>query len=140
MEVSYEGTTCLTLPVSYSGYVNSNDDVAVAEAYKNGSIRPALIKEKKSYWKYIIAAVVVACILGLFIYANVIEPRNGSKTPVPADDNRKPCTTKRGTSTMEESKENFKKIKSCQSDDAGLFQQILPVTIGGYPESQNTDF
>lgn len=75
LEVSYEGTTCLTLPVSYSGYVNSNDDVAVAEAYKNGSIRPALIKEKKSYWKYIIAAVVVACILGLFIYANVIEPR-----------------------------------------------------------------
>jgi len=75
LEVSYEGTTCLTLPVSYSGYVNSNDDVAVAEAYKNGSIRPALIKEKKSYWKYIIAAVVIACILGLFIYANVIEPR-----------------------------------------------------------------
>ena len=75
LEVSYEGTTCLTLPVSYSGYVNSNDDVAVAEAYKNGGIRPALIKEKKSYWKYIIAAVVVACILGLFIYANVIEPR-----------------------------------------------------------------
>lgn len=34
LEVSYEGTTCLTLPVSYSGYVNSNDDVAVAEAYK----------------------------------------------------------------------------------------------------------
>ena len=79
MEVSYEGTTCLTLPVSYSGYVNSNDDVAVAEAYKNGSIRPALIKEKKSYWKYIIAAVVVACILGLFIYANVIE----AKLPFP---------------------------------------------------------
>ena len=75
LEVSYEGTTCLTLPVSYSGYVNSNDDVAVAEAYKNGGIRPALIKEKKSYWKYIIAAVVIACILGLFIYANVIEPR-----------------------------------------------------------------
>ena len=66
----------LTLPVSYSGYVNSNDEVAVAEAYKNGTIRPALLKEKKSYLKFVIAGIVIIGILLLFIYANVYEKRN----------------------------------------------------------------
>lgn len=75
LEVSYEGTVCLSLPVSYSGYVNSNDDVAVAEAHKNGTIRPALLKEKKSVMKYVIAVIVVLAIIALFVYANVIEPR-----------------------------------------------------------------
>ena len=75
LEISYEGSVCLTLPVSYSGYVNSNDEVAVSEAYKNGGIRPALLKEKKSYVKYIIIGFIVLGILALFIYANVYEPR-----------------------------------------------------------------
>ena len=55
--------------------VNSNDEVAVSEAYKNGGIRPALLKEKKSYVKYIIIGFIVLGILALFIYANVYEPR-----------------------------------------------------------------
>lgn len=76
LEVSYNGNPCLSLPVSYSGYVNSNDDVAVSEAYKNGTIRPALLKEKKSYLKFVIAGIVIIGIIFLFIHANVYDKRN----------------------------------------------------------------
>lgn len=79
LKVSYDGNECLTLPVSYSGYVNSNDDVAVSEAYKNGTIRPALLKEKKSYLKFIIAGIVVIGVVVLFIYANVYDKRRHNK-------------------------------------------------------------
>lgn len=76
LEVSYNGNPCLSLPVSYSGYVNSNDDVAVSEAYKNGTIRPALLKQKKSYLKFVIAGIVIIGIIFLFIHANVYDKRN----------------------------------------------------------------
>ena len=79
LKVSYDGSECLTLPVSYSGYVNSNDDVAVSEAYENGTIRPALLKEKKSYLKFVIAGIVVIGVVILFIYANVYDKRRQNK-------------------------------------------------------------
>lgn len=76
LDVTYEGTTCLSLPVSYSGYVNSTDSVAVSEAYKNGDIRSALLKEKKSVMKYVVAVIFVLAVIALFLYANIWEPRN----------------------------------------------------------------
>lgn len=63
LSVTYQGSTILTLPVSYSGYVNSTDEAAVQEAYENGTIRPSLKKEKKSYTGVIIAIVVVVLIV-----------------------------------------------------------------------------
>lgn len=75
LDVSYEGSVCLSLPVSYSGYVNSSDNVAVSEAYKNGDIRPALLKENKSVMKYVVAVIFVLAVIALFLYANVWEPR-----------------------------------------------------------------
>lgn len=76
LDVTYDGTSCLSLPVSYSGYVNSNDKAAVSNAYKNGEIRPALIKENKSVFKYVVAVFFILAVIALFLYANVWEPRN----------------------------------------------------------------
>lgn len=80
LEVSYNDATCLTLPVSYSGYVNSKDEIAVSQAYKNGEIRTALLKEKKSYMKYVIAVIFVLFVIALFLYANIYEPRKHNLT------------------------------------------------------------
>ena len=65
----------VSLPVSYSGYVNSKDDAAVREAYEKGEIRSALLTEKKSTKKIVVAVILVLATIGMFVYANVFEPR-----------------------------------------------------------------
>lgn len=75
LDIAYNQVSCLTLPVSYSGYVNSEDSDAVSEAYENGEIRDALLEEKTSITKYVVAVILVLLIAALFIYANVYEPR-----------------------------------------------------------------
>lgn len=83
LEVSYDGNLCLSVPVRYSGYVNSKDDMAVSEAYKNGEIRDALLKEKKSVLKYVVAVLFVLCVISLFVYANIFEPRRKQNPNAP---------------------------------------------------------
>ncbi len=75
-----EAGCSITLPVSYSGYVNSKDDTAVRQAYQNGEIRSALLTEKKSTKKIVAAIVMTLAVIWLFVYANLIEPRRHNHT------------------------------------------------------------
>lgn len=83
LDIFYEGTACLSVPVRYSGYVNSNDEIAVANAYKNGEIRDALLKEEKSILKYVVAVLFVLFTIALFLYANFYDSgaNTGRRTP-----------------------------------------------------------
>lgn len=65
----------ISVPVSYSGYVNSKDDSEVRHAYENGEIRSALLTEKKSTKKIVVSVILILATIGLFIYANIFEPR-----------------------------------------------------------------
>ena len=69
LAASYNGLIVDTQPVTYSGFIKSNDPAAIEEAEKDGTINPAYnASKKKTPWGLIIGGVVIV-IGGTFVYA-----------------------------------------------------------------------
>ena len=79
LEIKYHGVSYLSLPVSYSGYVNSKDDAAVAQAYKDGTIRDALINKKKGHLRIVVVVLMSLFTILLFVYAHITRPPDTRK-------------------------------------------------------------
>ena len=75
MNFNSTSSALITVPVKYSGYVNSKDEDAIKQAYDNGEIRSALLVRKKSVKKIVVTVILILATIWLFIYANIFEPR-----------------------------------------------------------------
>lgn len=67
LSVKYDGNAFLTLPVSYSGYVNSTDAAAIEEARKNGTLKPEYMYPEKDH-----TALIIGIVIGVIILLSLI--------------------------------------------------------------------
>lgn len=68
LKVSYGDITYMKLPITYSGYVNSNDKEAIAQARKDGTLRISPPNLGNSSFPVFIVIVIVLIISGVAVY------------------------------------------------------------------------
>lgn len=73
LTVGFGDKTYIELPVTYSGYINSNDEEAVKEAIRNGTIRSKESNKSNSILKILIAILLIGIVSIIYLRIKYIK-------------------------------------------------------------------